>query len=101
MNKIAKKIGTNNNTTCCHKQVEFVNIDDDEIDIQHALFSLKRDPYESTYDDFMELWLQFGHVFLFSSVYPLAAFFALINNIFGMSPMFILVFWGFVYLEIQ
>lgn len=44
-------------------------------------FNLERDPYESTYDDFMELWLQFGHVFLFSSVYPLAAFFALINNV--------------------
>ncbi len=46
-----------------------------------ANFNLERDPYESTYDDFMELWLQFGHVFLFSSVYPLAAFFALINNV--------------------
>ena len=41
-----------------------------------------RNPYESTYDDFMELWLQFGHVFLFSSVYPLAGFFALLNNLF-------------------
>ena len=47
-----------------------------------ANFSLKRDPYESTYDDFMEVWLQFGHVFLFSSVYPLAGLFALMNNIF-------------------
>ena len=36
--------------------------------------------FQSTYDDFMEIWLQFGHVFLFSSVYPLAGFFALLNN---------------------
>ena len=34
-----------------------------------ANFSLKRDPYESTYDDFMEVWLQFGHVFLFTAVF--------------------------------
>jgi len=44
-------------------------------------FSLRRDPFESTYDDFMEIWLQFGHVFLFSSVYPLAGFLALVNNL--------------------
>ena len=29
----------------------------------------------------MEFWLQFGHVFLFSSIYPLAAFWALGNNL--------------------
>lgn len=29
----------------------------------------------------MEIWLQFGHVFLFSSVYPLAGFLALVNNL--------------------
>ena len=50
-------------------------------EIQHAVYNLKKDPFESTYEDFMELWLQFGHVFLFSSVYPLAAMFALINNV--------------------
>ena len=43
------------------------------------MYNLSKDPFESTYDDFMELWLQFGHVFLFSSVYPLASFFALVN----------------------
>ena len=53
-----------------------------DIKVVMANYSLKRDPYESTYDDFMEVWLQFGHVFLFSSVYPLAGLFALMNNIF-------------------
>ena len=33
------------------------------------------------HDDFMELWLQFGHVFLFAAIYPLAAVVALLNNI--------------------
>ena len=53
-----------------------------DLKVVMANYSLKRDPYESTYDDFMGVWLQFGHVFLFSSVYPLAGFFALMNNIF-------------------
>lgn len=61
------------NTACLSKE---------DMQLAVANFNLKRDPYESTYDDFMEMWLQFGYVFLFSSVYPLAAFFALINNIF-------------------
>ncbi|XP_077868083.1 anoctamin-10-like [Saccoglossus kowalevskii] len=37
--------------------------------------------YEGTFDDYLELFLQFGYVFLFSSVYPLAALWALLNNI--------------------
>lgn len=32
--------------------------------------------------DYLELFLQFGYVFLFSSVYPMAAFWALFNNVF-------------------
>ncbi|XP_059081460.1 anoctamin-10-like [Tigriopus californicus] len=66
-----------------HKQLETLPfIDNEESKIAMANYSLHRDPYESTYDDFMEMWLQFGHVFLFSSVYPLAGFLALLNNLF-------------------
>ncbi|XP_069157510.1 anoctamin-10 isoform X2 [Procambarus clarkii] len=39
------------------------------------------DPYEDAYDDYLEMFLQFGYVFLFSSVYPMAAFWAVLNNI--------------------
>ena len=39
------------------------------------------EPLDSLHDDFMELWLQFGHVFLFSAVYPLAGCFAFANNL--------------------
>ncbi len=67
---------------CQHREVEKVALLESEDNrVAMTNFNLERDPYESTYDDFMELWLQFGHVFLFSSVYPLAAFFALINNV--------------------
>ena len=45
--------------------------------VRHDLIA---DPLESLHDDFMEMWLQFGYVSLFMSVYPLAALFALVNN---------------------
>ena len=69
---------------CMHCEVETVKtLSEDDNQLAHAIFSLKKDPYESTYDDFMELWLQYGHVFLFGTVYPLAAFLALANNLIG------------------
>lgn len=37
--------------------------------------------YESTFDDYLELVIQFGYVMLFAPVFPLAALCALINNI--------------------
>ena len=69
---------------CMHHEVQKIGLlPDQDNEIAHAIFNLKRDPYESTYDDFMELWLQYGHVFLFGTVYPLAALLALINNFIG------------------
>ncbi|XP_063951200.1 anoctamin-10-like [Lytechinus pictus] len=41
----------------------------------------KMDHYPGTFDDYLELFLQFGYVFLFSAVFPLAAVFALLNNV--------------------
>ena len=67
-----------------HHEVKKIGLlPDQDNEIAHAIFNLKRDPYESTYDDFMELWLQYGHVFLFGTVYPLAALLALTNNFIG------------------
>ncbi|RWS23472.1 anoctamin-8-like protein 3, partial [Leptotrombidium deliense] len=37
--------------------------------------------YENTYFDYLELYIQFGHVFLFASVFPFAPILALINNL--------------------
>lgn len=39
------------------------------------------EPYEGTFDDYLEMFVQFGYVVLFSSVYPIAAFFGVINNL--------------------
>ncbi|XP_063955758.1 anoctamin-8-like [Lytechinus pictus] len=37
--------------------------------------------YEDTFDDYLEMVIQFGYVILFSSAFPLAGTFAVINNI--------------------
>ena len=37
--------------------------------------------FQVTIDDHLEMFLQFGYIYLFSSVYPLAAFWAFANNI--------------------
>lgn len=44
-------------------------------------FERNLEEYDSTYEDYLELYIQFGYVVLFSSVAPLAAFWALLNNI--------------------
>lgn len=36
---------------------------------------------QGTFADYLELFLQFGYTFLFSSAYPMAAFWALLNNV--------------------
>ncbi|RWS08974.1 anoctamin-10-like protein [Dinothrombium tinctorium] len=37
--------------------------------------------YSSSYADYLELYLQFGYISLFSAIYPNAALFALLNNL--------------------
>ncbi len=48
---------------------------------RQALAEGAMDVYEGTYDDYLEVFIQFGYVFLFSAVYPQAALWALINNL--------------------
>ncbi|XP_033625980.1 anoctamin-10-like [Asterias rubens] len=58
---------------------------DDDVNVEAAKGlaeeQSKMDVYPGTFDDYLELLLQFGYVFLFSAVYPLAAVWALFNNI--------------------
>jgi len=37
--------------------------------------------YEDTYEDYLEMLIQFGYVTLFSSAFPMAAVCALLNNV--------------------
>ncbi len=61
MNRVSKKL-TKDPTKpvmCQHSEVSGVSsFTSEAYEVALANFSLKRDPYESTYDDFMELWLQ-------------------------------------------
>ncbi|XP_054708647.1 anoctamin-10-like [Uloborus diversus] len=52
--------------------------------IKEILEQRKMWTYEGTYDDYLEVFTQFGYVFLFSSVFPLAAALAVLNNIIEM-----------------
>ncbi|XP_053209059.1 anoctamin-8-like [Panonychus citri] len=47
-----------------------------QAELESSLYS-----YESTFEDYLELFIQFGYVTLFSVTFPLAAFCALINNL--------------------
>ena len=37
--------------------------------------------YDGTFEDYLEMFIQFGYVTLFSSAYPLAGLCALLNNL--------------------
>lgn len=39
------------------------------------------DPYESTFDDYLELIIQYGYVMLFAPIFPLAPLCAIFNNL--------------------
>lgn len=56
------------------------SIVDDNTRLQAEIESTK-DEYMSTLDDYLEMFLQFGYVSLFSSVFPTAALWAFINNV--------------------
>lgn len=58
------------------KDNSFVNNQVNAAEIQSYL-----DVYESTYEDHLEMFIQFGNVILFSSLFPLAGLCALVNNV--------------------
>lgn len=56
-------------------------IQPDDPRIEEATKEGNMEIYEETYDDYLEMFIQFGYVVLFSSVYPVAAFWAIFNNL--------------------
>ncbi|XP_063918070.1 anoctamin-10 isoform X2 [Zophobas morio] len=61
------------------RSLPYLPIDDTRI--EEASKEGDMEDYTDTYDDYLELFIQFGYVFLFSPVYPVAAFWALFNNV--------------------
>lgn len=80
MNKMSQKMGVVVQPEMKNiKGVTDLKSDDDSVGAANR--DMLAEPLDTLHDDFMELWLQFGHVFLFSAVYPLAACFAFANNL--------------------
>eukprot|EP00088_Acartia_fossae_P029675 TRINITY_DN3055_c0_g1_i1.p1 TRINITY_DN3055_c0_g1~~TRINITY_DN3055_c0_g1_i1.p1 ORF type:complete len:650 (-),score=118.07 TRINITY_DN3055_c0_g1_i1:446-2395(-) len=80
VNKVTRKLGIQDKPKV--REVQGITVlSESDPQGEQVLKNISGNHLESLHDDFMELWLQFGHVFLFLSVYPLAALLALINNI--------------------
>ena len=77
--KMSAKLGINEKPRL--RQLEVEDVDSEEERVGQVNHDLLAEPLDTLHDDFMELWLQFGHVFLFAAIYPLAAVIALLNNI--------------------
>lgn len=81
-NKLNKKHGYQKLNGDHHsplKNVPELSADDPRID--EARREGEMDSYEETFDDYLEMFVQFGYVVLFSSVYPISALWAVMNNI--------------------
>lgn len=90
---IAQEIGIPLLAVIRQKYVKYLHKEVDE-DTQSLVSDVARyeqcfyeaglDQYQSTYEDYLQMCIQFGYVVLFAAVAPFAAFGALINNVFSM-----------------
>ncbi|XP_074260126.1 anoctamin-10 isoform X2 [Saimiri boliviensis] len=62
------------------RKVQALKVDIDATLYEQVILEKEMGTYLGTFDDYLELFLQFGYVSLFSCVYPLAAAFAVLNN---------------------
>lgn len=61
--------------------VNFLDAEADYQRIKQAMKEADRLPFDDAFDDYLEMFMQFGYVCLFSSAYPFAAAWALLNNL--------------------
>lgn len=78
MNKYA-----NEQKTSLHKDAENSHSANAEsaLSLTHMYIDYTRTAYEGTFGDYLELFIQFGQVTIFATVFPLGAVLALINNV--------------------
>ncbi|XP_043241381.1 anoctamin-10-like isoform X3 [Amphibalanus amphitrite] len=62
-------------------RVRVRTLEPDDPRVQDVSEQLQLEPYPDTSDDYLEMFVQFGYAFLFSSVFPMAAFWAVFNNL--------------------
>ncbi|XP_069586140.1 anoctamin-10 isoform X1 [Ranitomeya imitator] len=63
------------------KKIKTMKVDKDFSLLEQIHLEKQMDTYLGTFDDYLELFLLFGYVSLFSCVYPLAAILAVLNNV--------------------
>lgn len=63
------------------KKVKTLKVDTEFSLLEQVHLEKEMDTYLGTFDDYLELFLLFGYVSLFSCVYPLAALLAVLNNV--------------------
>ncbi|XP_075068505.1 anoctamin-10 isoform X2 [Mixophyes fleayi] len=63
------------------KKVKTLKVDTEFTLLEQVHLEKEMNAYLGTFDDYLELFLLFGYVSLFSCVYPLAAIFAVLNNV--------------------
>ncbi|XP_077125102.1 anoctamin-10 [Ranitomeya variabilis] len=63
------------------KKIKTMKVDTDFSLLEQIHLEKQMDTYLGTFDDYLELFLLFGYVSLFSCVYPLAAILAVLNNV--------------------
>ncbi|GLV46184.1 Abnormal X segregation [Carabus blaptoides fortunei] len=76
-----KHLKTGNEISGTSPLTDVPELPEDDTNIAEATREGEMDCYEGTFDDYLEMFVQFGYVVLFSSVYPVAAFWAVLNNI--------------------
>ncbi|CAL4122652.1 unnamed protein product, partial [Meganyctiphanes norvegica] len=60
---------------------EISRLDAYDPQIEQAKMEALKDPFEDAFEDYLEMFMQFGYVSMFSCAYPMASFWALINNL--------------------
>ncbi|XP_071509336.1 anoctamin-8-like [Diadema antillarum] len=68
-------------TTSPEERKSSTSSDEEKFTITQAELESVMKSYEDTFDDYLEMLIQFGYVILFSSAFPMAGMCALINNI--------------------
>lgn len=67
-----------------YDDLNIVHLSKDDPRIEQSRIESALEEYDSTYEDYLEMYIQFGYIVLFASISPFSAIAALINNIFEM-----------------
>lgn len=67
-----------------YDDLNIIHLSREDPRIEQSRLESALEEYNSTYEDYLEMYIQFGYIVLFASISPFSAIAALINNIFEM-----------------